>query len=226
MPVFQKRIFLGFCMVVAAVLFLVIGLSYKQPWLLAFDEQMQSYLYNFLGSSGEAIFVVITYMGSAYVSYPMLVILACVLLVQKRYWLTLLFVLNLLGVRLCNWLLKAVFERPRPEITHLVQVSSDSFPSGHAMNSIAFFGFLAFLLFRAMKSMSKPSGWVWMSAVGLIGLIGFSRVYLGVHYLSDVLGGLLAGGAWLFFSIFLYTYLPEHDRFIKPVRKAAHDSQY
>ncbi|QKY71077.1 phosphatase PAP2 family protein [Lentibacillus sp. CBA3610] len=213
MPVHQKQILLFSCMVLSIALFITIAFNLKRPWLLNFGEQMQSYLYDFLGPFGDFIFVVITYIGSGYVSFPIMGILIFVFLYQKRLWTTLLIVFNLIGVRQLNWLLKSIFERPRPDLEHLVQVSSASFPSGHSMNSIAFFGFLAFLWHQKLKGNRKLSRWVWASSVVLIGLIGLSRIYLGVHYPLDVIGGFLGGGAWLLFSILLYTYIPKGERF-------------
>ncbi|WP_174612959.1 phosphatase PAP2 family protein [Virgibacillus ihumii] len=213
MTVHQKRIALLTWVLISALLFVMIAVNFKETMLLNFGEWVQSYLYNFLGSFGDFVFVVITYIGSAYVSFPIMGILICVFLFQKRYWTMLLLVFNLIGVRQLNWLLKTIFERPRPELEHLVQVSSESFPSGHSMNSIAFFGFLAYLLYLKLKASGKPFRWVWTSAVVLIAFISLSRVYLGVHYPLDVIGGILAGGAWLLLSIFLYTYVPKKEHF-------------
>lgn len=213
MSVDQRRIFLFSCIVISAVLFRFIAFNLKNTLLLNFGEWVQFYLYDFLGAFGDFVFIVITYIGSVYVSYPIMGILICVFLFQKKYWTTLLVVFNLIGVRQLNSLLKSIFERPRPELEHLVHVSSESFPSGHSMNSIAFFGFLAYLLHLKLKGTGRPFRWVWISAVVLIGLIGLSRVYLGVHYPLDVIGGFLAGGAWLSLSILLYTYVPKKERF-------------
>lgn len=211
MSVHKKRNFLLICMLISALLFLFIALNYKETWMLSIDEWIQSYLYDFLGSFGDAIFIVITHIGSAYVLLPLIGILIFLFLSQQRYWTALLLVFNLAGVRILNSSLKSIFERPRPELEHLVQVSAESFPSGHSMNSIAFFGFLAFLLYLKLKKIGKPNRWVWFVAACLIGFIGLSRVYLGVHYPVDVLGGFLAGLAWLFLCIFLYTYIPKKN---------------
>ena len=105
-----------------------------------------------------------------------------------------------------NRWLKALIDRPRPRAEHLVEASSLSFPSGHAMSSIAFFGFLIYLVWRLI---STP--WIrWILTfflTALILLIGFSRVYLGVHYPSDILAGYAAGGACLAIFITVFTYV-------------------
>lgn len=96
-----------------------------------------------------------------------------------------------------NFILKVLFQRPRPNFTNAPLHETDwGFPSGHAMISLLFFGFLAFVLIQNAHSMK----WRWVIAlfVGLIPLIvGFSRLLLGVHYPTDVLAGWLAGATWL-----------------------------
>lgn len=106
--------------------------------------------------------------------------------------------LALLGALLGGWgideLLKATFQRPRPE-TGLVQASGFSFPSGHAMVGMAFYGMLGYLIWchlpRGRRRWVAPVTALFVIAVGL------SRIYLGVHYPSDVVAGFAAGGAWL-----------------------------
>src|SRR5262245_8544481 len=93
-------------------------------------------------------------------------------------------------------LLKLVFTRARPPVAeHIVVVDSWSFPSGHSLNSMAVLGLLTVLAVR-----ERP-GWRWRTFVVALGaflvfLIGFSRVYLGVHWPSDVLAGWVAGALW------------------------------
>src|SRR5699024_10773870 len=94
---------------------------------------------------------------------------------------------------------------------HLVEVSSDSFPSGHSMHSIAFFGFLAYLLHLKLKDNRKPYRLIWARAAFLIGIIGLSRIYLGVHFPLDVIDGLLAEYAWLLFNVFLNAYVTRNE---------------
>src|SRR5699024_8008452 len=162
MPIHQKRISLCTSMVIYALLFIIIALSYKK--MLNVDKWIQSYLYDSLGTFGDFVFIVITYISSVNVLFPVIGIFICVFLFQRRYRTVLLLVFNFIGVRLLNQLLKSIFERPRPELEHLVQVNSDSFPSGHSMQSIALFGFLAYLLHLKLKGSGKPSRLVWVWA--------------------------------------------------------------
>jgi membrane protein DedA with SNARE-associated domain/membrane-associated phospholipid phosphatase len=101
------------------------------------------------------------------------------------------------GGELLNPLLKVIFARQRPSFTDpLVTLTSNSFPSGHATGSTIFYGLVAYLIARRVK------GWTWrvlsvVAAVVVVLLIGFSRIYLGAHYLSDVMGGVGVGLVWL-----------------------------
>jgi len=93
--------------------------------------------------------------------------------------------------------LKTLFARPRPTVVPpLAWTDSTSFPSGHAMNSLLVFGMLAYHLWREFPR--PPARLVFLAAAAfLVGAIGMSRLFLGVHYLTDVLGGYSAGTVWL-----------------------------
>jgi undecaprenyl-diphosphatase len=97
-----------------------------------------------------------------------------------------------------------MFHRERPlAATEFVRSGSFSFPSGHAMESIAVYGALAYLIVERVP----PSRYVaWLGWLGLAGIIGFSRVYLGVHYASDVAAGFAAGFVWLFTCVTGYRF--------------------
>jgi undecaprenyl-diphosphatase len=102
-----------------------------------------------------------------------------------------------LGGEALNLLLKDLFARPRPHFERpLLVETSYSFPSGQAMESLVVYGILAYFAVLAFSGRGKRAGSVGGAAV-LVILIGFSRVYLGAHYVSDVIGGFAAGGAWL-----------------------------
>lgn len=101
----------------------------------------------------------------------------------------------LLGAPQFSTLLKNLLDRPRPTISPLYEITSAAFPSGHATSAAACFGALAyFLAFRLRPSLS---GFVWVSAAAVAVLVGLTRVYLGVHWPTDVVGGWLLGSAWV-----------------------------
>ncbi|MCK9906483.1 phosphatase PAP2 family protein, partial [Frankia sp. Cpl3] len=90
----------------------------------------------------------------------------------------------------------------RPSMHHLVEAGSYSFPSGHAMVSAAFYGMLGYLIWLNLRQRTKPAWYVVALTVLLIVAIGISRVYLGVHFPSDVIAGFAAGSIWLTACIF------------------------
>lgn len=95
--------------------------------------------------------------------------------------------------------IKALLARPRPAGEHLTYATGFSFPSGHSMLSLVFYGFIVYLLVASGRVRNKVA--LVVAAAVLIILIGISRVYLNVHYVSDVVGGFLIGAVLLFAAI-------------------------
>lgn len=103
---------------------------------------------------------------------------------------------NLVIITLLNQVLKFILERPRPTEYRIINETGYSFPSGHSMVSMAFYGFLIYLIYKYVKNKYlKIFSICGMSL--LIVMIGISRIYLGVHYTSDVIGGFLISISYL-----------------------------
>ncbi|MFH1188383.1 MAG: phosphatase PAP2 family protein, partial [bacterium] len=117
---------------------------------------------------------------------------------HKRLYIVPLWI-TILGAGFFNILGKLIIHRPRPEVAYYIE-NSFSFPSGHATIVVAFYGFIAYILFREIKNWEKKTFALFIAAV-IICAVGFSRLYLGVHYLSDVWGGYLLGLLWLIIGI-------------------------
>lgn len=115
---------------------------------------------------------------------------------KKRY--TVLLWVSLVGSQLLVMLNKLVLHRARPELALYLE-DSFSFPSGHATGSMAFYGFLIYVAWKTTKNWNKKVNSFFLGLI-IIFAIGFSRLYLGVHYLSDVLGGYILGLLWIIFS--------------------------
>jgi undecaprenyl-diphosphatase len=113
---------------------------------------------------------------------------------------------SLVGSWLLNLILKELVARPRPSVVRLVEADGYSFPSGHAMVSTAFYGMIGFLLWVHSRGQGKDSRFILPVTAGTICLIGISRIYLGVHYASDVLAGFAAGILWLAVCLWLYRF--------------------
>ncbi|WP_371377605.1 phosphatase PAP2 family protein [Sporomusa aerivorans] len=150
----------------------------------------------FASPSLDTSMIFISQVGSG-VSYSVLVGAAFLILGRYRRWLELgSLTICIAGGAVLNFLLKHLFQRARPELFRVVQETGYSFPSGHAMASMCFYGMVAFLIMRIIPSW-RGRLTVMTLAVLLIVAIGISRIYLGVHYPSDVVAGYAAGSTWL-----------------------------
>ena len=113
-------------------------------------------------------------------------ILLYILIKNKKIGLSI--IINLFITTLLNQLLKAILQRPRPTEFRIIEEKGYSFPSGHSMVSMAFYGYLIYLIYKYIKNKYIKYGLILLLSL-LICVIGVSRIYLGVHYTSDVLGG-------------------------------------
>ena len=103
-------------------------------------------------------------------------------------------------ITVLNQLLKRILQRPRPTEFRIIEETGYSFPSGHSMVSMAFYGYLIYLIYKYVKN--KYVKWILIALLSiLICTIGVSRIYLGVHYTSDVLGGFLVSISYLILFI-------------------------
>lgn len=120
---------------------------------------------------------------------------------------------NLAGALLINQVLKFIVQRPRPEGFRLVSEVGYSFPSGHSMVSMAFYGLCAWMVWHYERD--RIMKWFLCCCFALaIGLVGISRVYLGVHYATDVIAGFCVSIAWVgvYTKVFCPFFMPEpHD---------------
>ena len=135
----------------------------------------------------------ITNFGGA-ISFIILTIVLFLVIKNKKIGLSIF--LNLVIVTVLNQLLKKILQRPRPTEFRIIEETGYSFPSGHSMISMAFYGYLIYLIYKYVKN--KYVKWISIVLLGiLICSIGISRIYLGVHYTSDVLGGFLISVSYL-----------------------------
>jgi undecaprenyl-diphosphatase len=156
---------------------------------------------------GTDIFRVFTFIGSPAAAAAVATI-GCVLLYRRRRLVeAALLPVVVAGGELLNVVLKLAFHRPRPEVA-FVHLDTYSFPSGHAMLSTAVYGALTYLAWSHLRTRRTRVA-LTAGTIALVTLICFSRLYLGVHYLSDVLGGAVGGAFWLAVSIALQTLYAE-----------------
>ncbi len=137
---------------------------------------------------------VFTYLGSGAIVLPVAAIAAAVCIRSSRQRDALMLVVVSGGALLLYTAIKDVVDRPRPPVVHLANVSGASFPSGHSVQAAAIYGAVAYLLARRRPQMKALFTWTGSSLLTV--MIGWSRLFLGVHYPSDVVGGLLLGALW------------------------------
>jgi membrane-associated phospholipid phosphatase len=177
--------------------------------IVRWDVRFAIWLHDHASHPLVRLFDVITLAGNSAVLILVVLAIGIVLLRRARPNEAALLGLALGGAGLLNSLLKLAFHRPRPELA-FVHLGTYSFPSGHAAVSAATFTTLAYLLGRRYPSFGARVLIAVVSVVAML-LVGFSRLYLGAHYLSDVLAGLSLGLAWASLCLLAYTIWGDRD---------------
>jgi undecaprenyl-diphosphatase len=144
----------------------------------------------------------VSILGSTVILLPLVALVAVSLFMRHQSSDAMLLLTVALGTLAVHNAVKALVNRPRPAMAAFHAVGA-SFPSGHTAQAVAVYGALAYLLQKRTDHASLRRG-IFAAAVLLAGAIGFSRIWLGVHYPSDVLGGAALGGAGLFFAVMLF----------------------
>ncbi|MFN8474483.1 MAG: phosphatase PAP2 family protein [Anaerolineae bacterium] len=170
---------------------------------IAFDSQVIGIVHNASSSGLTTIMLGLTMLGDWRVLTALGVIFGIVWWRRGQRSKVVMLTLAYLGGAALDQLLKVFFHRMRPETAGgIITVQGYSFPSGHAMMSLCFYGMLIYLLVSERSRLIRVLGLA--AAIALIGAIGLSRIYLGVHYPSDIVGGFTAGFAWLMANILGY----------------------
>ena len=151
------------------------------------DDKIESFILSIRNKNLTDTMNTITNIGSA---YSLIVITILLLFFLKNKKTCLLITLNLIFSFLSSQIVKFILQRERPINIGLVSASGYSYPSGHSMVSMAYFGFMAYLIYKNISNVFLKIIFI-MLFILLSIVIGFSRIYLGVHYFSDVLGGFL-----------------------------------
>lgn len=161
------------------------------------DGRLAAALHTHATPAATSGFGVVTQLGSTAVLFAVAAVAAAYLARLGRRPDAAFLLLAFAGAETLTWSLKAVFQRERPSFDDpIATASSFSFPSGHALVSFAVYGALAYVLLESLRSRRTRTACV-AGAAAVVAVIGFSRLYLGVHYLSDVLAGYAVALAWL-----------------------------
>jgi undecaprenyl-diphosphatase len=179
---------------------------------VALDDGVITWLHGYWGPSADTIMLFFTTIGESWVLGPLITVAAYLLTRYGRWIDAGGLVLAGSGAGLLNLLLKNAFERARPDLFDgPIHLTNYSFPSGHAMGSIAVYGMLAFVGVRLTSQPLLRYATVLVAAL-IVFFIGLSRVYFGVHYPTDVIGGYLAGAIWLMITIFIVLAAEAHAK--------------
>jgi membrane-associated phospholipid phosphatase len=167
----------------------------------AFDESVLRWVAQHRSPSLEPIMMEITFLGTGTVVMAIVVVSGLFLWLSNHKYSAALLMICTLGGILLNTLLKVGYSRPRPQLFDWVMPAlSWSFPSGHAMSAAAVYGTVAYLAARLQKR-HLHRVITMLCAVVLIALIAITRLYLGVHYPSDLIAGVIIGLAWAAFCM-------------------------
>jgi undecaprenyl-diphosphatase len=139
----------------------------------------------------------ITYLAKGQVIAFSLLIVSIILFLYKRWRILYTLIISVAGAEIFVWIIKNIIDRPRPPLTNsLVSESTYSFPSGHTFVAIAFYGLLVYFVIQSGRNkFFKIASFIF--GLGLIILVGISRIYLGAHWPSDVFASVAVGSAWL-----------------------------
>jgi undecaprenyl-diphosphatase len=184
--------------------FSIIALSISDNQIHRFDDSLITWIQGMESQGMTRWMELFTWIGSGIPVVIITILSMVVLYVFLRHRRELLFLgCVIAGSAILNTLLKLIFQRARPTIHRIIEVSGYSFPSGHSMAAFSLYGGLAFLIWKHIPTVAGRVLMIIVSAMFIL-MIGMSRIYLGVHYPSDVVGGYFMSGCWLAVCIWFY----------------------
>jgi len=187
-----------------AIGFGFIALFISNKKIVNFDQHISGFIQGFNSPALTTILKLFTFIGSGPVIIFIVIAAIIVFYVILKHRSELVLLLGVvIGSALLNVVLKIIFHRDRPTSNRLIEVGGYSFPSGHSMAAFTLYGILSFLLWKHISTYRGRTLLIILSFL-MISMIGISRIYLGVHYPSDVLGGFLVSGIWLILSIWTF----------------------
>ncbi|MGZ3923467.1 MAG: phosphatase PAP2 family protein [Flavisolibacter sp.] len=176
------------------------------------DTNVFNYLQEHVSDRNNHVMEFFTLLGTHQFLIPAnLSLIAYFLFIKKHKWYSIkipAIALSSLGLM---FLLKGLFDRERPSVPLLFHAKGLSFPSGHALMSVTFYGLLIYMVFKSVKNRALKWTLIGLLIV-LIMIIGMSRVYLRVHYATDVIAGYCIGFLWLVFTVWMLNKIEKHSK--------------
>ena len=192
---FFKKNYLLFIIIICLIITCLILEDIYKNEILEFDKLAYN-LFKIRTPLLTKIFLIITNLGSPYI----LIFLTILSYFIKNKKISLSITSNLILITIINQLLKIIIKRPRPSELFLITETGYSFPSGHSMVSLSFYGLLIYFIYKYLKNKKLKIFLITILSL-IIFLIGISRIYLGVHFVSDVLAGFLLSVSYLIIYI-------------------------
>lgn len=208
-PLFHKRLitFRNLLILVIAT-FLVLTILAKNYDYFNLDLTLTLFIQEFHQSWFDFLMRAISQGGTVVVGTVVIVLISALLVYHKHFKTALTLLVSSYGVMVLGMILKDLIARPRPKANLIHQIGlypkSDSFPSGHVLFAVGLYGFLFFLVATKLRSRLLLKKILLVILCLPLTLMGLSRIYLGAHWFSDVLGAYLVGYVWLFLMIHLY----------------------
>lgn len=173
-------------LLILIIQFLILTILVKLGYTKSVDNDLYQFIMKMKTNQVTDFFKAITKLGNL----SELIIMSLIFLIIVRDEKGIMVIINIINVQLLNVIVKWIVKRNRPTGLRLIEESYYSYPSGHAMLTFIIYGFLIYLIYKKMHN--KPLKWIFIIMVILIiMMIGVSRIYLGVHYFTDVIGGYL-----------------------------------
>lgn len=189
--------------VIALTLFVVMGLMVRNSSEgILFDVSLLEFLQSNDNPVILGIMKFISFIGSEYFLFPVLGVVIIYLLLKRKYYLSKILIAASLGCWILNYVLKLLINRTRPLDFFLVEQGGKSYPSGHSMVSMSMYLTFAYLICKNDKFKDKKK-LVYTIALSYVLLMGISRMYLGVHWPTDIIGGFIMG--YIYFQAMLAT---------------------
>ncbi|BFH64093.1 phosphatase PAP2 family protein [Paenibacillus azoreducens] len=187
--------------IISGVIFIMIMLLVITNNIAWFDDAIISLVQGLENDRLTSFMKFLSFIGSSLMSVMIFVVVFLFLMIVLKHRRELImFLVTVGGSELWNLILKNIIQRARPNTHRLVEITGFSFPSGHSMAAFALYGAITFLLWRHIPRYAGRIAMI-TAGIALTLLIGISRIYLGVHYPSDVIGGYAASATWLMICI-------------------------
>lgn len=178
---------------ISIIIFIVLSTLVVLNNVIKLDNCVYNFISNIITHNLTSNMKYLTFLGSGVVVIGICII-TLIIFKNKKY--SLFMSINLILISLFQVILKNIFTRNRPVDINLIEETGYSFPSGHSLTAMAFYGFIIYLIYKSTLSKRSKSIFIVLFST-IIFIIGLSRIYLGVHFFSDVVGGFSFSLAYL-----------------------------